>query len=52
MVISDWQVLVGVLQAAEDILDDWELAALAQLDALIFAGAVDLLNPGLVVRGR
>jgi len=44
--------LVGVLQAAENIIDHRELAALAQLDALIFASAVDLLNPGLVVRGR
>lgn len=44
--------LVGVLQAAEDIINHRELAALAQLDALILAGAVDLLNPRLVVRGR
>lgn len=44
--------LVGVLQAAEDIVNQGDLAALLEVGANVLARGVNLLDPALVCRGR
>lgn len=44
--------LVGVLEAIEDVIDDGELGALSQLNALLLTSAVNLLDPAVVVGSR
>lgn len=44
--------LVRVLQAAEDTVNHGHLATLAQVEALILLGGMDLLDPVVVVRSR
>lgn len=44
--------VVRVLQAAEDLLDQWNLAALTKLQTFTFARTVHLLNPTVVLIGQ